>query len=69
MSRKKEIRNDLWEVVCKVYSIPVANNKSDKQEELLNRIVDYIDANLSTRRKRPDKVNEKETLCSDEQSS
>jgi hypothetical protein len=69
MSRKREIKNDLWEVLCKVYSIPVANNKSDRQEELLNKIVDYIDTNLSTRRKRPDKGNEKEIVCSSEQSS
>lgn len=61
MSRRKEIYNDLWEVFRKVYNISDITPKSEKQIELLSGIVDYIDANLSTRRK---KIDSKETECS-----
>lgn len=61
MSRSKEITNDLWEILRKVYSISEATPQSEKQTQLLNNIVEYIDNNLSTRRK---KIDNKETPCS-----
>ena len=64
MNRKKEITNDLWDIMRTVYSINALCARSDKQEELLNKIVEYIDTNLSTRRKRAD---EKEKPCSKQQ--
>ena len=51
MDRKKEITNDLWDIMRKVYSINDLALRSEKQEELLKQIVDYIDVNLSVRRK------------------
>jgi hypothetical protein len=61
MNRKREIANDLWDIMRKVYNINELSPQSDKQEELLTTIVEYIDTNLSTRRKRQDNK-EKECL-------
>ena len=58
MSRKREISNDIWDIFCKVYHITDVERKSDKQKELLDKIIEYIDTNLSTRRKRPEKIKE-----------
>jgi hypothetical protein len=60
MSRKKEIANDLWGIFRTIYGISDVAPKSEKQEALINGIVEYIDTNLSTRRKRQEK--EKECL-------
>jgi hypothetical protein len=60
MNRRKEITNDLWDIFRKVYSITEVTPQSDKQTQLLDNIVEYIDTNLSTRRKR---VDNKETQC------
>jgi hypothetical protein len=59
MNRKKEITNDLWDIMRKIYNINDLAPQSAKQEELLTKIVEYIDENLSTRRKRQDKKDEK----------
>jgi hypothetical protein len=61
MSRRREITNDLWSIMRKVYSISENTPQSQKQEELIESIVEYIDSNLSTRRKRQDNK-EKECL-------
>ncbi len=60
MNRKKEITNDLWEIMRKVYNINETAPQSEKQEQLLTYIVEYIDNNLSTRRTRQDS---KENEC------
>jgi hypothetical protein len=60
MSRKKEIANDIWEIIRAVYSINAASAQSEKQEQLITQIVEYIDTNLSTRRK---KQGSKEKEC------
>jgi hypothetical protein len=52
MDRKREISNDLWSIVRQVYTIPENASQSDKQILLLAKIVEYIDNNLSTRRKK-----------------
>ena len=54
MNRKKEIAADLWEIMRSVYSINEVAPQSEKQELLITQIVEYIDANLSTRRKKQD---------------
>jgi hypothetical protein len=66
MDRKREIGKDLWEIMQKVYSINPKSNQTLKQTELITKIVEYIDINLSTRHKRQDG---KETKCLSEQSS
>ena len=60
MNRKKEITNDLWDIMRKVYTIGDLTPRSQKQEEFLEKVVEYIDANLGTRRKRQDP---KEKVC------
>lgn len=60
MNRKREIASDIWDIMRQVYKINAASDQSDKQEELITKIVEYIDANLSTRRKK--QVKEKECL-------
>lgn len=60
MDRKKEISNDLWEIMRSVYNINECAPQSEKQVEFLRRIVEYIDTNLSTRRKRVEKESSNE---------
>ena len=55
MDRKKEILNDIWEIMRKVYNINESAPQSEKQAEFLQKIVEYIDTNLSTRRKKVEK--------------
>lgn len=62
MNRKKEIQNDLWEIMRTVYTIGATTPQSEKQVEFLTKVVEYLDANLSIRRKRQ----EKEKECSKE---
>lgn len=61
MNRKQEIAVDIWEIMRSVYSINAASAQSEKQEQFITKVVDYIDANLSTRRKKQD-GKEKECL-------
>jgi hypothetical protein len=56
MGRKEEIGSDIWEIMRKVYQISEVSPQSQKQEAFINSVVEYIDSNLSTRRKKPDKV-------------
>ena len=63
MNRKDEIGHDLWAIMREVYQINVASHRSEKQDLLITRIVEYIDMNLSTRRK---KQEPKEKSCSKE---
>ena len=59
MDRKREIYNDIWDIMRNVYSINVAAAQSEKQVEFLQKVVDYIDTNLSTRRKKTDSKEKK----------
>ena len=61
MDRKREIYNDIWDIMRNVYSINPLAAQSEKQTEFLQKVVDYIDTNLSTRRKKTDS---KEKACS-----
>lgn len=55
MNRKKEISNDIWDIMRGVYGINVASPQSEKQEDFINKVVDYIDETIGTRRKRQEK--------------
>jgi hypothetical protein len=59
MNRKKEISNDIWIIMQGVYSINAASDPSEKQAEFLQKVVEYIDTNLSTRRKKLDSKDKK----------
>lgn len=62
MNRKKEIANDIWDMMREVYQINICAPQSEKQTQFIDKVVEYIDANLSTRRKKqPD---DKEKECS-----
>lgn len=63
MNRKEEIARDLMEIMRTVYSIHPLSNPSEKQKELIEKMVAYLDENISLRRKKKD-VEEKE--CSKE---
>lgn len=54
MSRRKDVYKDLYLVFCKVYSTNPEKAPTEKQDVLLNGICDYIENNLSLRRKRKD---------------
>jgi hypothetical protein len=60
VDRKTEISNDIWEIMRDVYSISTLANKSEKQALFLSKIVEYIDTNLSTRRKKQDDKEKKD---------
>lgn len=52
MDRKKEIYNDIWDIMRKVYNINDSAGQSEKQSEFLQKVVEYIDVNIGTRRKK-----------------
>lgn len=62
MNRRDEIANDLLDILKKVYGIHPLSRTSEKQEELIQTMVNYLEENLSLRRKRKDKDEEKECL-------
>lgn len=51
MSRKNEIKKDIWKILREVYGIAEDREITDKQNEFLNRTVCYLDENISLRRK------------------
>lgn len=51
MDRKTEIKKDLWKILQEVYKLNEAKGVTDKQNEFLDKAVDYLDANISLRRK------------------
>ena len=55
MNRKKEIANDIWDIMRRVYGISEVTPQSDKQSQFVEDVVTYIDTNLSTRRKQESK--------------
>jgi len=61
MNRKDEIAKDLMDILRQVYSIHPLSNPSEKQNELIDKMVAYLDENISLRRKKKD-VEEKECL-------
>lgn len=65
MDRREEIKRDLWQILKQVYMLNEEKGVTDKQNEFLNKAVDYLDDNISLRRKvvkeKPvEKVKEKE---------
>jgi hypothetical protein len=67
MDRKTEISQDIWNIMREVYGISALAGKSEKQALFLDKVVEYIDTNLSTRRKKQDDKEKKE--CSKQQST
>ena len=61
MSRRDEIAFDLMAILQKIYGINSSAKPSEKQEELIETMVNYLDENLSLRRKQKDS---KEKECS-----
>ena len=55
MNRKKEIAYDIWTIMRQVYGISDIVSKSEKQEEFIDKVVDYIDVNIGVRRKKKEK--------------
>lgn len=60
MSRKNEIKKDIYAILREVYCIHEQREITDKQNEFLDKIVMYLDANLSLRRKGEKKTEEVE---------
>lgn len=59
MSRKNEIKKDIWDILREVYSISEHREITDKQNEFLDKIISYLEENISLRRK-TDKQRENE---------
>ena len=55
MSRRSEIYKDFYQILCKVYRIYEDRKPTDNQDQLLNELLNYIEENLSTRKKRKEK--------------
>jgi hypothetical protein len=51
MSRRNEIKKDLWKILQTVYQNSYFINITDKQNELLDQMVIYLSENYSLRRK------------------
>lgn len=51
MDRKKEIKKDLWQILKQVYVLNEEKGMTAKQEEFLDKTLEYLDANISLRRK------------------
>ena len=51
MDRKTEIKNDLWQILKQVYTLNEEKGMTAKQEEFLDKALEYLDANISLRRK------------------
>lgn len=66
MNRKEEIARDLMEIMKQVYSIHPLSPPSEKQELLISKMVDYLDSNISLRRKRKLSEEDKECLTESE---
>lgn len=57
MDRKREIKNDILVILKEVYKIPADVDTTDRQQEFVDKVLDYLDANISLRRKvKKDKV-------------
>lgn len=53
MSRKKEIADNLWHLMRKVYEIGSDIPTSDKQIQLIELMSEYVDTNFAKRKKDP----------------
>lgn len=51
MDRKKEIKKDLWQILKKVYTLNEEKGITAKQDQFLDEMLEYLDANISLRRK------------------
>lgn len=51
MDRKTEIKKELWKILQKVYTLNEAKGITDKQNEFLDKVMDYLDSEISLRRK------------------
>lgn len=51
MDRKTEIKKDLWNILRDVYKLNEAKGVTDKQNEFLDKVLDYLDSQISLRRK------------------
>lgn len=60
MNRRDEIALDLMNILQRIYGIATSAKPSQKQEELIEAIVVYLEENISLRRKKKD-AEEKET--------
>lgn len=51
MDRKTEIKKELWNILRDVYKLNVEKGVTDKQNEFLDKVMDYLDSEISLRRK------------------
>lgn len=51
MSRRNEIKKDIWDIMRDVYKIPDFHPITDKQNEFLDRTIKYLESTISLRRK------------------
>lgn len=51
MSRRNEIKKDIWKIMQDVYRFSDHVEITDKQNDFLDKVVQYLEANISLRRK------------------
>jgi hypothetical protein len=51
MDRKAEIKTDLWKILKDVYKLNEVKGITIKQNEFLDKMIDYLDSQISLRRK------------------
>ena len=65
MNRKQEVAFDLMSIMKRIYNIHPLSAPSEKQQAMIDAMVDYLEANISLRRK----SKEKDKECSTESKS
>lgn len=55
MDRKKEIYNDVWEIMRRIYNISTEAAQSDKQIQFLNEVTAYVEDKSSKQDERKKK--------------
>lgn len=58
MTRKTEIRKEIFKIMGTVYNFHPGLDETTKQAEFLDKVMDYLDAEISLRRKKQDKPKE-----------
>lgn len=52
MDIKREIKDNVWQIMKEIYLLNEEKGRTDKQEELLERTAQYLEENFTIRRRK-----------------
>jgi len=58
MDIKREIKDNIWQIMKEIYLLNEEKGRTDKQEELLERSARYLEDNFTIRRRKEKPVEE-----------